>query len=98
MTAAFSDSPASMLDRFTAIIDAFDDDAAVLSLDQIAVRTGLPRSTTHRILDQLVRLRWIGHGRRVPARRPRLGHWREASGGGRTRRCAVALDRRTGAP
>ena len=62
MTAAFSDSPASMLDRFTAIIDAFGDDAAVLSLDQIAVRTGLPRSTTHRILDQLVRLRWIGHG------------------------------------
>ena len=62
MTAAFSDSPASMLDRFTAIIDAFDHEAPILTLDQIAVRTGLPRSTTHRILDQLVRLRWIGHG------------------------------------
>ena len=62
MTAAFSDTPASMLERFTAIIDSFTDDAAVLTLDQIAMRTGLPRSTTHRILDQLVRLRWIGHG------------------------------------
>ena len=62
MTAAFSDTPASMLERFTAIIDSFSDDAAVLTLDQIAMRTGLPRSTTHRILDQLVRLRWIGHG------------------------------------
>lgn len=62
MTAALSDTPASMLERFTAIIDSFGDDAVVLTLDQIAMRTGLPRSTTHRILDQLVRLRWIGHG------------------------------------
>ena len=41
MTAAFSDTPASMLERFTAIIDSFIDDTAVLTLDQIAMRTGL---------------------------------------------------------
>ena len=37
MTAALSDTvSASMLDRFTAIIDAFDDAAGGLTLDQIA--------------------------------------------------------------
>lgn len=65
MTAALSDTvSASMLDRFTAIIDAFGDAAGGLTLDQIAGRTGLPRSTTHRILDQLVRLRWLTHAGR----------------------------------
>jgi len=72
MTAALSDiAPSSMLDRFTAIIDSFDDTGVGLTLDQIAGRTGLPRSTTHRILDQLVRLRWLTHtgrGYRLGAR------------------------------
>ena len=65
MTAALSDTaPASMLDRFTAIIDAFEDISAGLTLDQIAARAHLPRSTTHRILDQLVRLQWLTHSGR----------------------------------
>lgn len=65
MTAALSDTaPASMLDRFTAIIDAFEDTSAGLTLDQIAARAHLPRSTTHRILDQLVRLQWLTHSGR----------------------------------
>lgn len=65
MTAALSDTaPASMLDRFTAIIDAFEDSSAGLTLDQIAARAHLPRSTTHRILDQLVRLQWLTHAGR----------------------------------
>ncbi len=65
MTAALSDAaPASMLDRFTAIIDAFEDVSAGLTLDQIAARAHLPRSTTHRILDQLVRLEWLTHSGR----------------------------------
>ncbi len=72
MTAALTDTaPASMLDRFTAIIDAFDDGSVSLTLDQIAARANLPRSTTHRILDQLVRLRWLTHcgrGYRLGAR------------------------------
>ena len=53
-----------MLDRFTAIIDAFEDTSAGLTLDQIAARAHLPRSTTHRILDQLVRLQWLTHSGR----------------------------------
>ncbi len=43
MTAALTDTaPASMLDRFTAIIDAFEDTSAGLTLDQIAARAHLP--------------------------------------------------------
>jgi DNA-binding IclR family transcriptional regulator len=51
----------TMVDRFTSIIDVFDDATVGLSLDQIAARAELPRSTTHRILDHLVRLRWLRH-------------------------------------
>lgn len=54
----------TMVDRVTSIIDVFDDPAAGLSLDQVARRAALPRSTTHRILDHLVRLRWLQHSDR----------------------------------
>jgi DNA-binding IclR family transcriptional regulator len=54
----------TMVDRFTSIIDAFDDTTVGLSLDQVAARARLPRSTTHRILDHLVRLRWLSHSER----------------------------------
>jgi DNA-binding IclR family transcriptional regulator len=50
-----------MVDRFTSIIDVFDDTTTGLSLDQVATRAELPRSTTHRILDHLVRLQWLRH-------------------------------------
>ncbi|HET6734337.1 IclR family transcriptional regulator [Mycobacterium sp.] len=53
-----------MVDRFTSIIDAFDDATVGLSLDQVAARAALPRSTTHRILDHLVRLNWLAHSER----------------------------------
>ena len=60
MTAALSDpAPTSMLDRFTVIIDCFGGGAQLLTLDEIAGRTGLPRSSAHRILEQLVRLGWL---------------------------------------
>lgn len=49
----------AMVDRFTSIIDAFEDTTVGLSLDQVAARARLPRSTTHRILDHLVRLNWL---------------------------------------
>lgn len=62
MTAALSDpAPTSMLDRFTVIIDCFAGGAHLLTLDEIAGRTCLPRSSAHRILDQLVRLGWLTH-------------------------------------
>jgi len=54
----------TMVDRFTSIIDAFDDTTVGLSLDQVAARAELPRSTTHRILDHLVRLSWVAHSDR----------------------------------
>jgi DNA-binding IclR family transcriptional regulator len=47
------------IDRFTVVIDAFDDATVDLTLDQVATRAALPRSTTHRILDHLVRLDWL---------------------------------------
>lgn len=51
----------TMVDRVTSIIDVFDDASTGLSLDQVAHRAELPRSTTHRILDHLVRLKWLCH-------------------------------------
>ncbi len=46
-------APASMVARVSLILTAFDSAATLLRLDQIASRTGLPRSSTHRILTQL---------------------------------------------
>ncbi|MFC9790084.1 IclR family transcriptional regulator [Rhodococcus sp. NPDC127528] len=57
------DVPASMLERMTLIFDTFDRRAARLNIEQVATRTGLPRSTVHRILDQLVTLQWLDHGK-----------------------------------
>ena len=54
----------TMVDRVTSIIDVFDDATVGLSLDEVADRAELPRSTTHRILDHLVRLKWLTHGDR----------------------------------
>ena len=58
-TAPRRDEPQSMIARMTWILDAFDSRTAQLSLEDLELRTGLPRSTVHRILDQLVRLEWI---------------------------------------
>lgn len=52
------------VDRFTVVIDAFDDATVGLTLDQVATRAALPRSTTHRILDHLVRLDWLKRNER----------------------------------
>ncbi|WP_228001125.1 IclR family transcriptional regulator [Nocardia australiensis] len=53
--------PVSMIERMTLILDAFDSSTPVLTLLGLAERTGLPRSTVHRILDQMIRLRWLAH-------------------------------------
>ncbi|MBS9534438.1 IclR family transcriptional regulator [Mycobacterium sp. M1] len=53
-------TPPSMVERVTLILDSFDQrPTARLTLDQIAARTRLPRSTAHRILGQLVGLDWL---------------------------------------
>lgn len=56
-----STAPPSMIERMTLIMEAFDDRSVSLRLDEIAAHTGLPRSTSHRILEQLVRLGWLRH-------------------------------------
>jgi DNA-binding IclR family transcriptional regulator len=48
-----SDAPASMVGRVALIVNAFDRVGTVLRLDQVAARTGLPRSSAGRILSQL---------------------------------------------
>ncbi len=53
--------PPSMVERMTLILDLFTGRETCLTLEQIARTTRLPRSTTHRILDQLVRLEWLQH-------------------------------------
>lgn len=53
--------PPSMVERMTLIMDTFEARASQLTLEQVAHRTHLPRSTAHRILDQLVRLEWVEH-------------------------------------
>lgn len=53
-------TPPSMVKRVTLILDAFEQrPTARLTLQQIAARTCLPRSTAHRILGQLVALKWL---------------------------------------
>lgn len=53
-----SAAPVSMIERVVQIMDAFDG-PATLTLAQVVSRTGLPRSSAHRILDQLVGVRWL---------------------------------------
>ncbi|MGN0063454.1 MAG: IclR family transcriptional regulator [Nocardioides sp.] len=53
--------PPSMVERMTLILDAFDQPTSVLTLEDVARATHLPRSTAHRILHQLVGLEWLDH-------------------------------------
>lgn len=55
------EAPVSMVERMTLVLDAFDAATPRLTLADLTERTGLPRSTTHRILEQLVALRWLEH-------------------------------------
>ncbi|MDG3010182.1 IclR family transcriptional regulator [Rhodococcus sp. D2-41] len=57
------DLPSSMLERVTLILDAFEQPSTLLNFEEVTSRTGLPRSTVHRILDQLAQLHWLDHGR-----------------------------------
>lgn len=55
------DLPQSMVERITSILDTFDRRCTRLTLAQVASGSRLPRSTVHRILDQLVNLEWVEH-------------------------------------
>ncbi|MGW9131830.1 IclR family transcriptional regulator [Streptomyces sp. NPDC055681] len=68
--------PPSMVERITLIMELFERPYVQLTLEDVTGRTGLPRSTSHRILDQLVRMRWLEHmtsGYRLGARALGLG-------------------------
>lgn len=54
-------SAPSMIERMTVVLESFDAASPRLSLAELVERTGLPRSTVHRILDKLVQLRWLDH-------------------------------------
>nr|WP_220454426.1 IclR family transcriptional regulator [Nocardioides immobilis] len=47
-----------MLERVTAILDLFDHAGRRLPLEEISRRTGLPRSSAHRILEHMILLGW----------------------------------------
>jgi len=51
--------PTAMVDRLVLILGAFTGTRARLSLAELAEATGLPRSSTHRILQQLVAASWL---------------------------------------
>lgn len=62
MSKSAIEAPTSMVGRVALIINAFDRAGKPLRLDQIADRTGLPRSSTHRILNQLHTAGLLQHG------------------------------------
>lgn len=62
-TQADSCTPSAVIDRISLVLDAFEGPGR-LSLAQVVRRTGLPRSSAHRMLERLVQLRWLRrHGR-----------------------------------
>lgn len=55
---AGTETPSAVIDRVSLVLDAFDGPGR-LTLAQIVRRTGLPRSSAHRMLERLVQLRWL---------------------------------------
>jgi DNA-binding IclR family transcriptional regulator len=51
-----------VVERMTQILEVFIDDEGPYRLEDVASCTGLPRSTTFRLLSQLVALHWLEHG------------------------------------
>jgi len=54
-----SEAPSSMVDRVVLILGVFERSSEALTAGQISVRSGIPRSSVHRILSQLVSARWL---------------------------------------
>ncbi|CAN5494007.1 IclR family transcriptional regulator [soil metagenome] len=68
-------APAAGIDRADLILKAFDGPGK-LTLAQITRRTGVPRSSAHRMLERLVQLRWLrrdGHQYQLGLRLFELG-------------------------
>src|SRR5579862_6213852 len=54
-----SEARSSMVDRVVLILSVFERSSEALTAGQISVRSGIPRSSVHRILQQLVSARWL---------------------------------------
>lgn len=52
------ETPSAVIDRISLVLDSFDGPGR-LTLAQVVRRTGLPRSSAHRMLERLVALRWL---------------------------------------
>jgi DNA-binding IclR family transcriptional regulator len=52
------EAPAAMIDRVSTVLDAFIGQRP-LTLVEVARRSNLPPSSTHRILQRLVELGWV---------------------------------------
>lgn len=50
--------PTTVLNRISTLLDAFDG-RGQLTLNEVVEYTGFPRSLAHRMLDSLVKLRWV---------------------------------------
>src|ERR1700756_1247046 len=57
-TVAPAETPTAVIDRIALVLGGFDGPGR-LTLAQIVRRTGLPRSSAHRMLERLVQLRWL---------------------------------------
>ncbi|POX42215.1 IclR family transcriptional regulator [Streptomyces sp. Ru73] len=91
----------SLLEKAALVLGAFQGATPRLTLTEVVRRSGLPRSSVHRILDQLVRLGWLdrdGRDYRLGMRMLELGA--TAAHHNRLRRAALphlhALRERTG--
>ncbi|WP_200174842.1 IclR family transcriptional regulator domain-containing protein [Tomitella cavernea] len=65
------DTPTALLERVSVVLDVFEggEAASGLTLADVVRRSELPRSSVHRMLEQLVRMRWMHRS----GRRYRLG-------------------------
>lgn len=54
-----SEAPSSMVDRVVLILGVFERSSEALTAGQVSVRSGIPRSSVQRILQQLVSARWL---------------------------------------
>jgi DNA-binding IclR family transcriptional regulator len=70
MSPAERDGGMGGLDRAAAILSAFDPGHRELTLASLVTRSGLPRSTTHRTAEKMIRLGWLDK----PKDRYRIGN------------------------
>jgi DNA-binding IclR family transcriptional regulator len=99
--AGHEDGPLAVLEKAVMILSAFEGRRSDLTLTEVVRHSGLPQSTVHRLMDQLVRIGWLERERRayrLGLRLLELGAF--ASQHNRLRKAAlphlIALQQRTG--